>query len=407
MDTTAFFSGSFEIPTNGHMAIWAELLNGFDNLVIGIGENPKKQENTKLFSAFDSQEMIEEALQDWITAYEMRGINGRIFSTAEKNAVLKYKSNPRCIKIYPYSASSVLAAKRVNATHFVRSERITGDHDSEMSLAAANRLIDETAAAGLCYLTIPLPRAELTFTSTSAAKDFCGINQFIAAGNLVSPSVHNRMMQKYLAPVFMELGYHKGLAKKQCEETYSRLAKKYISRKYHNFSHIAYCLNLLDNYLPGYSEIRQNLMLGFFFHDEYQNYEPEAKNNNAEILSAQSCADFIAGSKYKKTNFGFLELIIGQRRPETASKEARIFADIDYAILGDMYNYGTYAMQIRREYKQFNDDEFRKGRIDFIESLLKQPRIYQTDYFYKLREENARINLQRELGWWLVQEKFA
>ena len=64
-------------------------------------------------------------------------------------------------------------------------------------------------------------------------------------------------------------------------------------------------------------------------------------------------------------------------------------------------------MQIRREYKQFNDDEFRKGRIDFIESLLKQPRIYQTDYFYKLREENARINLQRELGWWLVQEKFA
>lgn len=185
------------------------------------------------------------------------------------------------------------------------------------------------------------------------------------------------------------------------------MAKKYISRKYHNFSHIAYCLNLLDNYLPGYSEIRQNLMLGFFFHDEYQNYEPEAKNNNAEILSAQSCADFIAGSKYKKTNFDFLELIIGQRRPETASKEARIFADIDYAILGDMYNYGTYAMQIRREYKQFNDDEFRKGRIDFIESLLKQPRIYQTDYFYKLREENARINLQRELGWWLVQEKFA
>lgn len=117
---------------------------------------------------------------------------------------------------------------------------------------------------------------------------------------------------------------------------------------------------------------------GIFFHDEYQNYEPEAKNNNAEILSAQSCADFIAGSKYKKTNFDFLELIIGQRRPETASKEARIFADIDYAILGDMYNYGTYAMQIRREYKQFNDDEFRKGRIDFIESLLKQPRIYQT-----------------------------
>lgn len=50
MDTTAFFSGSFEIPTNGHMAIWAELLNGFDNLVIGIGENPKKQENTKLLS---------------------------------------------------------------------------------------------------------------------------------------------------------------------------------------------------------------------------------------------------------------------------------------------------------------------------------------------------------------------
>lgn len=66
------------------MAIWAELLNGFDNLVIGIGENPKKQENTKLFSAFDSQEMIEEALQDWITAYEMRGINGRIFRQPKK-----------------------------------------------------------------------------------------------------------------------------------------------------------------------------------------------------------------------------------------------------------------------------------------------------------------------------------
>ena len=108
-----------------------------------------------------------------------------------------------------------------------------------------------------------------------------------------------------------------------------------------------------------------------------QNYEPETKNNNAEILSTQSYADFVTSSKYKKTNFDFLELITGQTRLETASKEARIFADIDYAILGDMYNYGTYAMQIRRKYKQFNDDEFRKERIDFIESLLKRQRISQ------------------------------
>lgn len=106
-----------------------------------------------------------------------------------------------------------------------------------MSLAAANRLIDETAAAGLCYLTIPLPRAELTFTSTSAAKDFCGINQFIAAGNLVSPSVHNRMMQKYLAPVFMELGYHKGLAKSNAKKHIPVWLKIHIPEISQFFSH--------------------------------------------------------------------------------------------------------------------------------------------------------------------------
>ena len=411
MATTVFFSGSFEIPTNGHLEIWAELINGFDKLIIGIGKNSQKIANGQIFSTEERIELIVAALQDWAGAYQLRGLNGRIFSAAETKAVKKYIQKPECIQICAYQGSSVLAAKKYKATHFVRGERITGDHDSEMALAAANRLIDETAGAGLCYLTVPLPRAELTFTSTSAVKGFCALGEYIAAKRLVTPTVHNLIMKKYLAPVYDKLCLGQKIPAAVCDDTYKMLSLQYKQRAYHNFSHIAYCLNLLNNIPKINARIKPLLELGFFYHDIYQSYDSYVGNKPAELVSARFCADLIFGDESKQEQLAdnFTQLFLGNKETDSPfAAYTDIFTDIDFAILGDSANYGDYAQQIYSEYVIWcNASTFRQGRMEVLEKLLKQKRIFRTPEFYERFEENARLNIKRELGYWMVEEKFA
>lgn len=51
---------------------------------------------------------------------------------------------------------------------------------------------------------------------------------------------------------------------------------------------------------------------------------------------------------------------------------------------------------VRKEYQFISNDLFNQGTLQFIETLLKQERIYFSEYGYDTWEKQARENLEKD-----------
>jgi len=109
--TTAFFAGSFDPPTLGHLHLIIRSLKIFEKIVIGIGVNTSKQ---YLFSTEKRIEMLK-----------------KVFSSYER------------VRIVNYNGLTVIAAKENNAKVILRGIRNSADFEYEMAIAQNNKMIDE------------------------------------------------------------------------------------------------------------------------------------------------------------------------------------------------------------------------------------------------------------------------
>jgi predicted metal-dependent HD superfamily phosphohydrolase len=72
--------------------------------------------------------------------------------------------------------------------------------------------------------------------------------------------------------------------------------------------------------------------------------------------------------------------------------------DIDLAILGEKSDrYFKYSMDLREEYQDFSDQQWKCGRKIFLENMLKKNKIYFTKYFDDKYFNNVKNNLEAEL----------
>jgi predicted metal-dependent HD superfamily phosphohydrolase len=97
----------------------------------------------------------------------------------------------------------------------------------------------------------------------------------------------------------------------------------------------------------------------------------------------QKCAQFILATKSHQLN---------------ADHEINLFTDADLSVLGgNPDSYFLYCQQIRKEYAIYPDFMYIPGRRKVIEHFLTMDHIFKTDTFRDRYEDQARINLQREL----------
>ena len=76
----------------------------------------------------------------------------------------------------------------------------------------------------------------------------------------------------------------------------------------------------------------------------------------------------------------------------------QLFMDIDFSILGSSESeYNEYTKGIRKEYSSFPNFLYKKGRLDFLEKMLKKENIFLTLEFKKF-EEIARKNILNEIN---------
>ncbi|WP_343565348.1 hypothetical protein [Sphingobacterium sp.] len=79
-----------------------------------------------------------------------------------------------------------------------------------------------------------------------------------------------------------------------------------------------------------------------------------------------------------------------------SSSDINYFIDADMSILGaDEGSYAKYAAGIRKEYG--DSIYFDRGRKQILQHFLNMERIFKTDLFFDKYEQQARINIRREI----------
>jgi pantetheine-phosphate adenylyltransferase len=155
---TALFPGSFDPVTFGHLDVIKRAASLFDNLIVGVAENPEKN-----------------AMFDMRTRKEiLRGVCSPIPN----------------VKVASFRGLLIKAAVRFNATTVIRGLRAISDFEYEFQMAMMNREMN------LKFETIFLmPSPQYSFISSRMIKEIAKMGGDVSA--FVPESVVNAIKKQY------------------------------------------------------------------------------------------------------------------------------------------------------------------------------------------------------------------
>jgi predicted metal-dependent HD superfamily phosphohydrolase len=171
-------------------------------------------------------------------------------------------------------------------------------------------------------------------------------------------------------------------------------------RHYHTMTHVAGCLDLLDDVVDPRVE-RTMATLAIFWHDAV--YVPGVRG--CEQLSADLLEGFRHTLAVDRRTLDFAKRCIlatehGGSWRFAGNPTVDTVIDIDLSILGSEPSmYDHYVRGVREEFRDVADDEaWRVGRTAFLKEVLGRSRIYLTEWGAEWFEYAARANIARELG---------
>jgi pantetheine-phosphate adenylyltransferase len=161
MPRIAFYSGSFDPMTNGHLDVMTQAAALCDRLVVGVGAHPTK---AGLFTVDERLEMIRTAAAD---------------ALARENCALE---------VLTFSGLAIEAARAAGARVIVRGLRDSTDFDYEMQMAGMNRAM----APELRTVFLPASAPVRPITATL-------VRQIAQMGGEVSPFAPPNVAQALMA----------------------------------------------------------------------------------------------------------------------------------------------------------------------------------------------------------------
>jgi pantetheine-phosphate adenylyltransferase len=158
--TIAIYPGSFDPITNGHLDIATRAAKIFDQLVIGVFENPNKP---ILFTTEERVELIRKAIADLPN-----------------------------VKVEPFGGLTVNFARRVKAQAMVRGLRMSADFEREFDMAMMTKKLYPELEF-VCLMS----RVEYQFLSSSLLKEAASLGGDIH--DLVPKHVAEALIKKFQA----------------------------------------------------------------------------------------------------------------------------------------------------------------------------------------------------------------
>jgi pantetheine-phosphate adenylyltransferase len=172
----AFYAGSFDPITLGHLDVIRRSRRLFDRIVVGVGQNPDKR---YLFPIEDRYAMANTLV-------------GEMLAESPEGAQVDVES---------YEGLTVDFARQVGATALLRGLRNATDTAAECQLAIANRHVADIETVFM------LPSQEFGFTSSSLIRQIVALGGDLdALHGVVSPEVIERLRVIQAAPSHPMLG---------------------------------------------------------------------------------------------------------------------------------------------------------------------------------------------------------
>lgn len=204
-------------------------------------------------------------------------------------------------------------------------------------------------------------------------------------------------MQLYLSKlkhVWFELHQYYNFSEPQ--KIYDELIAAYSEkqRAYHTVQHLYECLSLMEAVQYELND-PYAVALALWFHDAV--YDPEAKDN--ELKSAELFEQLMA----QDLSFETLEkikrwILATQKHALTDEIDLQFLLDIDLAILAATpERFIQYEQQIQQEYSWVDPEVYAIKRKEVLMHFYQSEPLYQTVYFQKNFELNAKDNLRQIL----------
>lgn len=176
-------------------------------------------------------------------------------------------------------------------------------------------------------------------------------------------------------------------------------------RKYHDLNHITSCLNSLDSVVPNNVQ-KDKIELAIWFHDAI--YIPQNLDNeecSAKLLDG-CCSGLESWTKEYLNEVSDMILLtkdahkLSQYHSRILYKpiEFKYFLDIDISILGsDENTFNLYCQSIREEYNWVPEEIYKTKRSEILNNYLNMGNIFKTKEFFNKFEQQAKINLEKEI----------
>ncbi|AZB90369.1 metal-dependent hydrolase [Acinetobacter pittii] len=205
------------------------------------------------------------------------------------------------------------------------------------------------------------------------------------------------MMQLYLSKlkhVWFELHQHYDFSEPQ--QIYNELIAAYSEkqRAYHTVQHLYECLSLMEAVQYELND-PYAVALALWFHDVI--YDPQAPDN--ELKSAELFEQLMAQDLQLDTLQKIKRWILAtQKHAPTDETDLQFLLDIDLAILAATpERFMQYEQQIQHEYSWVDPEVYSIKRKQVLKHFYQSEPLYQTAYFQKNFELNAKQNLKKIL----------
>lgn len=165
------------------------------------------------------------------------------------------------------------------------------------------------------------------------------------------------------------------------------------SRHYHNLNHIHSMVSLTKQ-LEKQIEDYDSFLFSIFYHDAIYD---TTKNDN-EIQSSLLLRDHLSKTTFERIKKCMNLIESTAKHIANNDLDSSLFIDLDLSILGENWPlYQIYISNIRKEYSNFDEQTFKRGRLKVLKSILDRNNIYETEYFKDKYELQARTNISHEI----------
>ncbi len=375
------FAGTFDPLTNGHLWVIEEGLKIANKVVVFVAQNINKK---TMFSAEKRKEMIQKTLNE-------KKLQDKVDVVIVRNE---------------YVAKRALEE---GAEYLIRGIRSAGDFDYEQLIQKTNT--DILKGAKTIFV---MPPPSLDSVSSSFVKSFIGpVGWHWNIKNFLPYSVYEEWLNHYVLQFF-----ETEVVKMSTEMVQSQVQKDKVNefrnllltqyqgakRNYHNLEHIAHCIQEFlwarENHYSDDVNYRQ-LALAILAHDIIYKDDELIKqkinlSGSDERKSAQVIEHF-----FGKDFYYACQIIEATQHTSNLSFELdetmKLMRSIDLAILGqEEHIYEQYIQDIRAEYMEYNEYDYRMGRKKVLEKFA-QAQLFEHPAFYHY-EQFAKDNIQKELN---------